>query len=45
MQTFKATAENVNQRQAALNNNGAYVKGSIDDLKKKVAEAKENTNR
>lgn len=45
VQTFKDTADNVNQRQTALNRNGAIVKDSIDALKKKVAEAKENTNR
>ncbi|XP_034231739.1 laminin subunit alpha isoform X3 [Thrips palmi] len=45
LDTFKTTSDNINQGQTALNRTGALVKDAIDDLKKKVAEAKENTNR
>lgn len=45
VKSFTDTADNVNRRQSDLDRNGAYVKSSIDDLKKKVVEAKEKTNR
>lgn len=43
--TFEHAAADVGNRQEALDRNAAVAKSSINELKQKIADARENTNR